>query len=442
MGVLLYADDKIFQSETPENTLFNLLVKEVPLVGVQSIEETQDVVNSVSSFDAIILDWDFKPDKVAVVAVDGSGDVQVPERDETLDFLMDNSFYSLVYIFSENEIERSAKGGRLKEKYGKRIQFVLKQDFAGDETKYKEKILQDITQWQTDNAGLSLPIKWSQSINNGTQAVFGDLSDANPDWIRTIYENVANDGMDPEVFVIDLLQMILAEQLTSNFDLIKLIKESCQTEVTKDELSPENELKLNESLSKIYSRLFYTNLHERSPIMTGDICELSRGAYGIIISPECDMNDILSDDHCFFDLLVFNPELFDEYIQNGQQGYTRSKYTKKNASKKSSLRKKFNQEEIRTYFLPSLPIDENNKRAVIDFKTGSVKLRSKAVKKCKRPFKLNSPFIQQLRQKFLSYFGRVGVPAIPIGARDWNLGINRIILEADAPDGDTTSPQA
>ena len=36
-------------------------------------------------------------------------------------------------------------------------------------------------------------------------------------------------------------------------------------------------------------------------------------------------------------------------------------------------------------------------------------------------YKLNAPYIHQLRQRYIAFFGKYGVPAIPFGLRDFNL---------------------
>lgn len=441
MGVLLFADDKIFQKDTAENNLFNLLVKEIPLVGVQTIEDTQKVVNSVSSFDALILDWDFNPNKVFATTDDSEELVQAPEKDETLEFLLGNSFYSLVYVFSEETIDGTENGDKLKEKYGDRIQFVKKDDFEGQEVNYKDKILIDIAEWQTGNEALSLPIKWSQSINQGTQAVFGDLSEANPLWINEIYKTVKKDGMDPGVFVIDLLQMILGEQLTSDYELVDLIDKTCskvneEIEVLEKETTAEATLaigseaegkdtkkeisQLGKSLSKLYSRLYYTLIGNTTPIMTGDVCDLGDGNLGIIISPECDIYSIRKNDG-LFDILSFCPDNFDVILKEISGNYESENYESLGKSKKEKFRSYWNQRESKYHLLPSLPSDDFNRKAIINFSSNSFKIKYSELSDFERQYKLNSPFIQQLRQRYLAYIGRVGVPALPISVKDWNL---------------------
>lgn len=51
----------------------------------------------------------------------------------------------------------------------------------------------------------------------------------------------------------------------------------------------------------------------------------------------------------------------------------------------------------------------------------SILLRQQETVKQVIDFKLNSPYIHQLRQRYLSYVGRVGVPSIPQSLRAFNI---------------------
>ncbi|MCW8799368.1 MAG: hypothetical protein OQK71_00425, partial [Desulfobacter sp.] len=44
------------------------------------------------------------------------------------------------------------------------------------------------------------------------------------------------------------------------------------------------------SLAKLYNRIYYTKLIENAPLMTGDIFKFSDNDYGILFTPECDVN--------------------------------------------------------------------------------------------------------------------------------------------------------
>ncbi len=45
-----------------------------------------------------------------------------------------------------------------------------------------------------------------------------------------------------------------------------------------------------ESLAKLYNRIYYTKLKDDAPLMTGDIFKFSEEEYAILFTPECDVN--------------------------------------------------------------------------------------------------------------------------------------------------------
>lgn len=73
--------------------------------------------------------------------------------------------------------------------------------------------------------------------------------------------------------------------------------------------------------------------------------------------------------------------------------------------------------------MPSFPFSEDiyNIPAYINFKV-AFSIKTKAECDSKRTmYKLNAPYIHQLRQRYVAFFGKYGVPAIPQGLRDFNL---------------------
>jgi hypothetical protein len=170
--------------------------------------------------------------------------------------------------------------------------------------------------------------------------------------------------------------------------------------------------------------------------MTGDICQISETKFGVIISPECDIRRIEAENSNSFELLVFETGGFNRYItkvratlDNGkEQNFTRVRYAtweQGNDSQKAKLeelRKIFNQNEQRFHILPSFPmLGPLNQSVVIEFSLGRELHTSEQVKGYKRAYKLNSPFLEQLRQRYLAYLGRIGVPGLPTILRNFNL---------------------
>lgn len=430
-GVILFADDHIYSEDRPESDLFKELRNEIPVLGVSSLEQARTAVNSIGSFRAVILDWQYGTNEEQESVIDevkketGARKlIRIPaiKEDEALSFLNDNDFYSLVYIFSEIDIEE-LHGTALKEKYGQRIKIKSKDKFTKETVSdFKEEILSDIESWQEENENLSVPINWSSSINSSIQKIFTELSEADKNWIRDIYNSASDDGANPETFVIEILQLILSESLVQDGSLIEAIQKIGSTEqevIEGDELE-----QYKRSLSRMFSRLIYSKVEESSPIMTGDIFQVDESEFGVLITPECDIKFITNDRESEFEFLVFNEKGFGEYL-NTDKSYNRTNdnFFELKEKRKESLRKIFNQELSRLHFLPLNPLisKDLSNSGVIDFRLSHRRVKCSEVLKLERSYKLNSPFVQQLRQRYLSYVGRIGTPSLPKYVRDWNL---------------------
>lgn len=408
-GVILFADDHIHAVEDRmERLLFEELRKDLPVLGVDSLELAASAVKSIGSFGAIILDWQFSPKNAAGLLTDDVEDeakeagvrarVALPSstEDATFRFLMEHNFYSLVYILSDKDVETS-HGDKLVEKYGDRIKIKKKGDYKSlSADKVKESILNEITEWKESQKRLSVPIQWSSAINECMQSIFKDLSEADVDWIKEIYTS-SKDEVAPEIFLVELLQLLLMEELVQHEALIESLKAEGESQKTSN---PDEETK-KKSLTKLFSRLHYSKLTPSAPVMTGDIFEIAQDEFGILITPECDVRTVALNPTLHFDLLAF------------------SKTSMKEAFKMQAISDKrksiFNPGQVATWhFLPSLPIlSQNlNEGCAIDFSTSLIRIKSDQLLKLPKQYKLNSPFIQSLRQRYLAHLGRVGTPSI------------------------------
>ena len=432
-GVILFVDDKVHHcyregdkyKRSPENALFEALRQDFPVLGIHNLNLAERAIKSIGSFSVIILDWVFD-EKEAF----GPGDdeaikyVRGPE-DRTLRFLEDNEFYSLVYVYSTEDVEAQF-GARLRERFGERIRFQKK-----PLSHPAKDIVDAIKEWQERNQNLSIPLAWTATINHSIQRVFSELAVADPNWLRDLAASAKEDSVSQDLFIIEILQSLLLENIIQDADL----RESITTYLASQEALeavPTNE----QSIARLFNRLFYTRLIEEAPIMTGDICQISETKFGVIISPECDIRRIEAENSNSFELLVFETGGFNRYItkvratlDNGkEQNFTRVRYAtweQGNDSQKAKLeelRKIFNQNEQRFHILPSFPmLGPLNQSVVIEFSLGRELHTSEQVKGYKRAYKLNSPFLEQLRQRYLAYLGRIGVPGLPTILRNFNL---------------------
>lgn len=102
-GVILFADDHIFDLDRPEHKLFRKFNSEgvFSILPIESLTILEKTVSSISTYRALILDWNFKRE------VDDTDEdmtnVKIPD-DNPLEFLQTNEIFSLIYIYSQEEI--------------------------------------------------------------------------------------------------------------------------------------------------------------------------------------------------------------------------------------------------------------------------------------------------------------------------------------------------
>jgi hypothetical protein len=340
---------------------------------------------------------------------------------ETLEFLTKNDFYSLIYIFSNENVQEEF-GSDLRKKFRKRIRFKRKSNLNNEAA----RIAKDIIRWRNANKNLSLPSEWTKTINLSVQQILLELASADENWIKELGKTADKDGASGEIFIIEILQNLLAESLVQNKDLINSVR--AHIDAAEEIPIPQNE----KSIAKLFRRVFYTKIDTDAPIMTGDICKIGRNKFGIIVTPECDIDDVIRDETKTFELLTFTRTSFDEFLSLQMNfTYQRELYDEwdaapKNRDKLDRLGGRFNNGDSKYHILPSFPINKKNFNlsVVIDLSSGCERYSCNQIRN-KRAYKLNSPFIQQLRQRYIAHLGRVGTPSLPASLRNFNLKPSR-----------------
>lgn len=406
-GIILFADNNIF-SKGPENQLFNrfLQKKEFSILPIDNLACLEATIKSASTFKACIIDWNFTDS--AGFNEDFNEDfegVELPQSNP-LTILQRYSLYTLVYIYSEKEIPDTDKD-LLREKFENKIHFRTKSNDLDNEYQIISKAIKD---FESNNPHMSIPLLWSQSINQAAQTIFSELESADACWIKEIRDTALNDGGDATSEVIDVFNDLLSEDLVQNESLRQAL----------DTYSSEGVVTKDENTAKLYRRLYYSKITESSPLMTGNIFKFDDDTYGIIITPECELADNEKEkEKEFYDFLILKKSLSENYQKEKQK-----KYLKDSNSAKSI----FNNGVISRHVLISFPFEENtyNQIGVIEFNTAFRTMpkmddEQNSILACRTNFKLNAPYIHQLRQRFVSYFGKYGVPAIPESLRDYNL---------------------
>jgi hypothetical protein len=398
-GIILYADDDVLNVNSFENKLFSKFnnQQDYSILPITTIRDLEATVNSVSTIRALLLDWEFKRPKE---------DDDLPDKNENpLNFLRKQKIYSLIYIYSRTKIPDEVKK-ELADLHGEnRVFFVLKSSKFDEDSEYK-KIRQALIDFDEKNKHMELPFLWSQSINQSVQSIFSELESADPNWIQEIRDTAKNDGGEPTSEVIDIFHNLLNESIIQN----KTLRD------TLDNYNCKNKVISEENTAKLYQRIFYTKIANDAPIMTGDIFKFNDNEYGILITPECDLSNKEKDTYEF---LIIKKDSSNKYQKD-----KRGKYKKdQNAAKQI-----FNNGVISRHLLISFPFDDNtyDNIALIEFCSAMYVCKHQeqngnCIISNRTSYKLNSPYIHQLRQRFVAFFGRYGVPAIPNSLRNYNL---------------------
>lgn len=405
-GIVLFADNKVF-SNGFENKLFSIFIqkKDYSVLPIDNLTCLESTIKSASTFKACIIDWNFENEETEDEDFEG---VVHPQR-TPMSILLEYSLYTLVYIYSEKSIPDSEQR-LLTEKYGKKIHFRTKS--SNIELEY-QTISKDINDFESNNTHMGIPYLWSQSINQSTQTIFRELEDADPFWIKEIRDSAIKDGGDATSEVIDVIQNLLSEDLIQNQYLRKEL----------DKYSSEEKMTKEENTAKLYQRIFYSKLTDHAPTMTGDIFHFPDDTWGILITPECEVRNRIFNSKAL-DFLFFKISDTNEYlIRKCTFDRIKDAYNTLKEGRKDKIRKIFNNEDLSTHILPSFPLADGvyNQLIVIDFKNAYSTVKESEYKDHRASYKLNAPYIYQLRQRYISFFGKFGVPAIPDSLRDFNL---------------------
>lgn len=405
-GVILFADNNVFTANSFENKLFTKLSQEQTLtvLPICTLPDLEATIKTASTYKALVLDWNFNnsvhenDDDFEDLDLVGN----TPEN--ILDSL---DIYSLIYVYSQNQIPQEIQD-KYCQRFPNKIQFNIKN--AANIDQECARIQHDIQLFCTTYPHMEIPYLWSQSINSSVQKIFNELESANSFWIKEIRDTAIADGSDATSEIIDMFNNLLNEDLIQNNKLRDILDNFNYNEDDTNE----------EKTARLYQRIYYSRLNENAPIMTGDIFKFSEEEFGILITPECELADQQKERaRKFYDFLVIN--------KTSSVNYQKTKQTSFNKNP-NSAKEIFNNGVISRHVLISFPFADNvyNQIALIEFNTDfrtmpKIDSSNHHILECRTNYKLNAPYIHQLRQRFVSYFGKYGVPAIPNSLREYNL---------------------
>lgn len=407
-GIIIFADDDVLEVNTYENALFQKFLgyknnlcecnNHYSIIPITSILDLENVIDSMSICRVLILDWNFKR------PTDNDIKYLSINDENPLNILKEKNVYSIIYIYSQEDISNDIKK-ELKNKFGQNRIFFSKKDKNKLEEEFT-KICNSIKKFEEEHQYMQIPFVWSQAINRSVQNIFFELEQADINWIKEIKKKASNDVLE----IIGIFHNILDESLIQNELLINELNKI---------ITDESELD-GEKAAKLYQRIFYSKLNDNAPIMTGDIFKFADNKYAILITPECEINNRKDMQLDFLSISSIKECIKSHPKLHALQDKSFQSCSKDNQTKAKDA---YNNNELSIHLLPSFPFYEDvyNQTACINFKTAFLAKEKNDFSGKRTKYKLNSPYIQQLRQRYIAFFGRYGVPDIPNSLRIYNL---------------------
>lgn len=190
-GIILYADDHVFDNNQFVNKLFNKFNSDgnFSILPIDNLNVLERTVSSISTFKAIILDWNFKK---VISAEDQELGIMAPDENP-LEFLKNKTIYSLIYIYSQEDLSPTIKD-ELNALYPDKIFFDKKNIESDLDTEFN-KITKGIKDFEDKNGHLAVPFVWGKAINEASQKIFSELESADKFWIKELFYSSAR-GVD------------------------------------------------------------------------------------------------------------------------------------------------------------------------------------------------------------------------------------------------------
>lgn len=335
-----------------------------------------------------------------------------------------------VHITSENKNEVI---GHIKEAYREQTgedlpeRIVLKA-FGKSEIS-QEQLATEIEKWINRNPEAGMVFEWEKTIEDGKDNTTSEIvrTGGIETIVKTTEKEVGRNAAPREIFTL-FNRLLLRHSLA-------LMKKGAFTPLVNQILGRRGPLQRDilDWYPKIHYLDTYFEPEEKEPLWTGDILKTNitrdpAKEYALVITPACDFaNKKVKQIKAIFGIRVrniqeYNPEAEDIPLVVKKIGMTKQQKYKTRDEVINAIAQK-NKLPARLYTLYFLrePSDSNNYfHLLMDFST----LESKRAKKCadgnirlpygwERICRLDSPYIEDILQKYASSSARVGTPDIP-----------------------------
>lgn len=343
--------------------------KHFPILTYESLPSDEEI-QCLHSVSFIILDWNLSGNDIGV---------DIPEEtiNDNIDFLnqLKKTSYAPVFIFTNEDTDSIINILKDNELYHDEFNHIFVKN--KESIKSGKSLFSCINQWLNKTPSVYVMKEWENKINTAKTKLYYDLYGISPFWPITMYKTYKNDfGTETNSGIVDLINRNLTARCSS-IELDSTILNKKKTRVKK------------EGLRKLLEYERFIKDLPNYPCM-GDVFKEDDGCYYINIRPDC---DIIRDK---------NPEL---YLIKG------TIVDEKQINKKESEYKFDKGAFIEKAIHSILSFIDDGK--IIEFKFKKYKIEKWNKYKTKRIGRLLPPYITRIKNQYVSFLNRQGIPSIP-----------------------------
>ena len=346
--------------------------KHFPILTYESLPSDEEI-QCLHSVSFIILDWNLSGNDIGVA---------IPEEtiNDNIDFLnrLKKISYAPDFIFTNEDTDSIINILKDNELYHDEFNHIFVKN--KESIKSGKSLFSCINQWLNKTPSVYVMKEWENKINTAKTQLYYDLYGISPFWPITMYKTYKNDfGTETNSGIVDLINRNLTARCSS-IELDSTILNKRKTTVKKEGLR-----KLLE-----YDR-FIKGLPDY-PCM-GDVFKEQDGEdyiYYINIRPDC---DIIRDDNP--QLYLIKGTILDETQINKEDSEYRFD--------KGSFIEKV------THSILSF-IDDGK---IVEFKFRNFKVINWKKMKGKRIGRLLPPYVTRIKNQYVAFLNRQGIPSIP-----------------------------
>lgn len=384
-GPAIIIDDNIGQSDIIDKVIDAIKKHDIPLLKYNDIEEIKKEINNLSITNFIILDWIFykkNENEMEYNLPTMGSELKEENKKEVINLIKELKKKCLAPIFiisDENPTEIISE---------LRVNGVYKDNnpiYVRSKTHFSTNpdiIINEVENWIENSSHVYITKYWIKELINANSFLFHELLECHPQWPNWYYQSFENDGDDPNISLFESLSFMML----SKFNSLNLESKYFNKKIDFNE----------KALKKIYKKMVYnTNKDIKKQLKPGDIF-IRCNEYFLNIRPECDTTNRVG--------ITDEDDLKKGYFLKGHVP---------NREEKEKLSDQYTKEYGFKQIDNKIVLFLVDKEKTVVFNKNKLFIKSIDDNRLKKICRLSPIFTSFVRNSYISYLNRPGIPLYP-----------------------------